>query len=87
MHTWFVYLLECIDGSIYTGISNDVDARLAAHRAGKGAKYTRAHPPSHLLATEAHPDRASAARAEYRIKQLSAAAKRQYAQRLNPHES
>lgn len=78
MTTWFVYLLECTDGSIYTGISNDVDARIAAHRNGSGARYTRAHPPLRLLATEPHPDRSSASRAEYRIKQLSAPEKRQY---------
>ncbi|GBG03605.1 hypothetical protein AZSI13_29320 [Azospira sp. I13] len=77
---WFVYLLECTDGSIYTGITNDVPARYAAHVAGKGAKYTRAHPPARLLGWEAHPDRAAAARAEYRIKQLKAEEKRRYAQ-------
>jgi putative endonuclease len=69
---WFVYLIECEDGSIYTGISNDVDARYAAHVAGKGARYTRSHPPRRLLATFVHNDRAAAARAEYAIKQLSA---------------
>ena len=77
---WFVYLLECADGSIYTGITNDVAARYAAHVAGKGAKYTRAHPPARLLGWEAHPDRSAAARAEYRIKQLKAEEKRRYAQ-------
>ncbi len=70
--SWFVYLIECADGSIYTGISNDVDARYAAHVAGKGARYTRSHPPRRLLAAFAHADRAAAARAEYAIKQLSA---------------
>lgn len=42
---WYVYLIECQDGSIYTGISNDVAARFAAHQRGKGARYTRSHPP------------------------------------------
>jgi len=73
---WFVYLIECKDGSIYTGITNDVAARYAAHVAGKGARYTRSHPPQRLLATFAHDDRAAAARAEYAIKQLSAQEKR-----------
>jgi putative endonuclease len=80
---WFVYLIECADGSLYTGITVDVAARFQAHRQGKGARYTRSHPPLRVLATEAHPDRSAAARAEYRIKQLSAEAKRAYAQRLN----
>jgi len=73
---WFVYLIECADGSIYTGIAIDVEARYAAHKAGTGARYTRAHPPARLLGYEAHPDRSSASKAEYRIKQLTAAEKR-----------
>ena len=81
--TWFVYLIECADGSLYTGITVDVAARFEAHRQGKGARYTRSHPPLRVLATEAHPDRAAASRAEYRVKRLSAEAKRAYAQRLN----
>ncbi len=81
---WFVYLIECVDGSIYTGIAVDVDARYAAHAAGKGARYTRSHPPLRLLASEAHPDRSSAAKAEHRIKQLTPAEKRAYAARLSP---
>jgi putative endonuclease len=76
---WFVYLIECADRSIYTGIAVDVAARFAAHAAGKGARYTRAHPPVRLLASIEHPDRAAAAREEYRIKQLSPAAKRRFA--------
>ena len=73
---WFVYPIECADGSIYTGIAIDVEARYAAHKAGTGARYTRAHPPARLLGYEAHPDRSSASKAEYRIKQLTAAEKR-----------
>lgn len=79
---WFVYLLECTDGSIYTGIALDVEARFTAHCEGKGARYTRAHPPLRVLASVAHPDRSSAAQAEYRIKQLTPAAKRAYADEL-----
>lgn len=74
--TWFVYILECRDGSLYTGIAVDVARRYALHAAGKGARYTRSHPPARLLATFAHPDRASASRAEYAIKQLTPVAKR-----------
>lgn len=81
---WFLYLLECSDGSIYTGISTDVAARFATHCRGDGARYTRAHPPVRLLGFETHPDRSSAAKAEYRIKQLSAAEKRRFATTLTP---
>ena len=79
---WFLYLVECADGSIYTGITTDVAARYAAHAEGKGARYTRAHPPARLLGWEAHPDRSTASKAEYRIKRLTAAAKRAYAAAL-----
>jgi putative endonuclease len=79
---WFLYLIECADGSIYTGITTNVAARYAAHAEGKGARYTRAHPPARLLGWEAHPDRSAASKAEYRIKRLTAAAKRAYAAAL-----
>ncbi|QHE94422.1 GIY-YIG nuclease family protein [Pandoraea fibrosis] len=73
---WFLYLLECAGGRIYTGITVDVDARYAAHVAGKGARFTRAYPPSRVLLSLTFADRAAASRAEYRIKQLSASQKR-----------
>lgn len=79
---WFLYLIECVDGSIYTGITVDIAARYAAHAQGKGARYTRAHPPLRLLGYESHPDRSSASKAEYWIKKLSATEKRKYADRL-----
>lgn len=75
---WFLYLIECVDGSIYTGIATDVAARYAAHASGKGARYTRAHPPTRLLVSVKYPDRSSALKAEYRIKQLKPAAKRSF---------
>lgn len=74
--SWFLYLIECADGSIYTGITVDVAARYAAHASGKGARYTRSHPPRRLLAVVPYPDRSAAARAEYAMKQLPARAKR-----------
>lgn len=80
--TWHVYLIECRDGSIYTGIAIDVAARYAAHLQGRGARYTRAHPPARLLASQPFPDRSSALKAEYRIKQLPAAEKRALAAML-----
>ena len=80
---WFLYLIECNDGSIYTGIAIDVAARYAAHFSGKGARYTSMHPPVRLLASVEYADRSSASKAEYRIKQLTAAAKRCYAAELS----
>jgi putative endonuclease len=74
---WFVYLIECKGGSIYTGIAVDVDARYAAHKSGKGARYTRSHPPQRLLAAIEYPDRSAASRAEYQIKHLSPREKRE----------
>jgi putative endonuclease len=74
--TWFVYMIECADASIYTGIAIDVAARYQAHADGKGARYMRAHPPRRLLASFAYPDRSAASKAEYRIKQMSAQEKR-----------
>ena len=76
MAGWYVYLIECRGGSLYTGIATDVARRYAEHAAGKGARYTRAHPPLRLLAQFAYPDRATASRAEHAIKQLSPARKR-----------
>ena len=73
---WFLYLLECAGGRIYTGITVDVDARYAAHVAGKGARFTRAYPPSRVLLSLTFADRSAASRAEYRIKQLTASQKR-----------
>jgi len=79
---WFLYLIECSDGSIYTGIAVDVAARYAAHVKGSGARYTRSHPPLRLLASEAYADRSAASKAEYRVKRLSPAQKRALAAQL-----
>ncbi len=76
--TWFVYIVECMDGSLYTGITVDLVARFEAHRSGRGARYMRAHPPRRLLAAEACADRSAASQAEYRIKQLALAEKRNW---------
>ncbi|MCW4455747.1 GIY-YIG nuclease family protein [Flavobacterium sp. MXW15] len=67
---WFLYLIECRDGSYYAGITTDVEARFQAHAAGKGARYTRARPPVRILGMRAYADRAAASRAEWRIKRL-----------------
>jgi putative endonuclease len=73
---WFLYVIECVDGSLYAGIAIDPEARFRAHVAGKGARYTRSHAPLRMLLTEPHPDRSSASKAEYAFKQLTAAQKR-----------
>ena len=77
--SWFLYLIECRDGSIYTGITVDVSARYAAHASGKGARYTRSHPPRRLLAVIDYADRSSASAAEHAVKNLSPQEKRAYA--------
>ena len=73
---WVVYILECGDNSLYTGITTDLPARLAAHRAGTGAKYTRGRGPLHLVFQEQAPDRSAATRREGVIKALDVCAKR-----------
>ena len=72
---YFVYLLECEDGSIYTGITTDVARRLAEHQKGTGGHFTRAKGAGRILYTEEHPDRGSASKREAAIKKLSRAQK------------
>ena len=67
---WFVYLLRCGDGSLYCGITDDVQRRLEAHRMGKGAKYTRGRGPLELVYTEECGTYSEALKREYAIKQL-----------------
>lgn len=73
---WFVYLLECHDNSIYTGITTDVAARFACHMSGRGGRYTRSHPPKRIIYVGEYPTRSAALKAEYQIKQLSSDEKR-----------
>ena len=68
---WFLYILRCRDGSLYTGITTDVQARLEAHRAGKGAKYTRGRAPLELVYSENCGDHSAALRREIEVKSLS----------------
>lgn len=77
---WYLYVIECADGSLYTGIAIDPVARFWQHAAGMGAKYTRSHVPVKLLMAEPHPDKSSALKAEYAFKQLPAAQKRRMAE-------
>lgn len=70
MLSWFVYILRCGDQTLYTGITDDVPKRLAAHRAGKGAKYTRGRGPLEVVYQEELPDKSAALKREYAIKRL-----------------
>lgn len=74
---WFVYILRCCDQTLYTGIARDVTARIAAHEAGRGAKYTRGRGPFVLCAKRRCGSHGDALRLEYAIKQLSRADKEQ----------
>lgn len=65
---WFVYILRCRDGSLYTGVTTDVNRRLKEHNAGKGGACTRAKRPVKLLFQEPHPGRTSALKREAEIK-------------------
>lgn len=70
MASWFVYIVRCRDGSLYTGISTDVEARVATHNAGTGARYTRTRRPVSLLWVERKRNRSYALRREAAIKSL-----------------
>lgn len=69
---WFVYMVECGDRSLYTGITKDLERRVNEHNSGNlGASYTRARRPVKLVYSESQPDRSSASRREAAIKKLS----------------
>ncbi|XXT21586.1 GIY-YIG nuclease family protein [Sorangium sp. So ce429] len=72
---WHVYILRCGDGSLYTGIARDVEARLAQHAAGRGARYTRGRGPLALVHVEAAADKGEALRREAAIRRLGRAGK------------
>ncbi|TAL97624.1 MAG: GIY-YIG nuclease family protein [Paraburkholderia sp.] len=85
--SWFLYLIECEDGSVYTGIAVDVQARFDKHLNGTGARYTRSRKPRQLLASFELADRSSASRAEYWVKRLTAVEKRALAAGVRTLES
>lgn len=72
---WLCYLLRCADDTLYCGITNDLEKRLAAHNAGTAAKYTRARGPVALVFVEAHADKSAALKREMEIKALTRAEK------------
>ena len=68
--SWKVYMLRCGDGSLYTGITTNVEARLEVHRSGKGAKYTRGRGPLEVVYTEECASKSDALKREFQIKAL-----------------
>lgn len=71
MKSWVLYILECKDGTLYTGITDDLENRLTMHRSGKGAKYTRGRGPLKLRYLEDCKDRSAALKREFAIKQMT----------------
>lgn len=71
MKTWVLYILECKDGTLYTGITDNLERRLKAHSVGKGAKYTRGRGPLKLRYWETCSDHSAALKREFAIKQLT----------------
>ena len=68
---WRLYVVRCSDDSLYTGITTDLERRVYEHNQGKGAKYTRARIPVHIIYFERHPDRSAASKAEAAFKKLT----------------
>lgn len=68
---WCVYMLQCADGTLYTGITNDLEARLRSHAQGTGAKYTRGRGPFSVMHQECCASKSAALQREHQIKSLS----------------
>ena len=79
MTEWYVYLLECADRTLYTGITTDLERRVGEHNAGSGAKYTASRTPVVLVYSEKAPSRSRASQRERAIKRMTRAAKLQFA--------
>jgi predicted GIY-YIG superfamily endonuclease len=69
--SWYAYIVECGDGSLYTGSTPNLEKRIATHNSGKGAKYTRSHLPVKLVYSEAVADKSAALKRENEIKKLT----------------
>jgi predicted GIY-YIG superfamily endonuclease len=82
--TWTLYMVRCSDGSLYTGITNDLERRLSMHDAGKGARYTRGRGPVTLVYREACADRSLASRREAAVKRLTRVAKHELVASFRP---
>ncbi len=72
---WTVYILRCADGTLYTGITNDLERRIAEHASGQGAQYTKGRSPLQLVYQESCPGRGLASKREIEIKSLGRKAK------------
>ena len=75
---WHLYVLLCKDGTLYCGITNDLERRISQHNAGKGARYTRGRGPMSLLRSWPQKNKSAALRAEFSFKKLSRCAKETY---------
>lgn len=84
---WTLYILECGDGTLYTGITDNLERRLHAHRTGKGAKYTRGRTPLTVRYLERCPDYSCALRREAQIKRLSRSEKLKLCQQFSQEEA
>jgi len=73
--SWHVYILECRDGTYYTGSASNLESRIKKHNCGKGARYTRGRRPVKLVYHETFPSRSRAAKREHQIKKLTRAQK------------
>lgn len=79
----YVYVVRCANGSLYTGYTKDIEARIAAHNEGKGGRYTRAHRPVELIAAWSFETKRAALQIEYRIKRLPRQKKLELVQQLD----
>jgi len=68
---WYVYILECLDGSYYTGITDNIEKRMKAHKSGRGSKYVLSRGFGNFIASKTCSDKSEALKTEYKIKQLS----------------
>ena len=80
---WHVYILRCKNGSLYTGITNDLERRLSQHQSGKGARYTRAFGAAKLVYEERQTDRSSASKREAEIKSWNRNQKLEFIKKKN----
>lgn len=71
MKLWYLYILECSDRTLYTGITVNINDRIDAHNSGSGSRYTRGKRPVKLVFSAEFPDRSSASGAEHRVKKLT----------------
>ncbi len=84
--TWYLYLIECRNGRLYTGIAIDPERRFAAHAAGRGAMFTRINRPLRLLGCRSYPNQSLVTKAEIHLKRLDRSAKLAWARDNPPGE-